>query len=101
MSNPVFSQKERNIIILLIVLVLGGILLYAVRGIFGAFLRTLVMYTLGRALSIFLIERWRWPKLLSAVLILILPVFIIVLPFRGIGTMLVRRPIALQASLAR
>lgn len=100
MNNPVFSQKERNIIILLIVLTLGGILLYATRGIFGAFLGTLVMYTLFRTLNIFLIERWRWPKPLSAVLIIILSVFIIVLPFIGIGSMLVRKAIALQENPA-
>lgn len=100
MNNPVFSQKERNIIILLIVLTLGGILLYATRGIFGAFLGTLVMYTLFRTLNIFLIERWRWPKPLSAVLIIILSVFIIVLPFIGIGSMLVRKAVALQENPA-
>lgn len=96
MNNPVFSQKERNIIILLIVLVLGAILLYAMRGIFSAILGTLVMYTLFRTLNIFLIEKWRWPKPLSAVVIIVLSLFIIVLPFVGIGSMLVRRAIELQ-----
>lgn len=96
MNNPVFSQKERNIIILLIVLVLGAILLYAMRGIFSAILGTLVMYTLFRTLNIFLIEKWRWPKPLSAVVIIVLSLFIIVLPFVGIGSMLVRKAIELQ-----
>src|SRR5690606_21019523 len=53
MSNPVFSQKQINIIILLIVVVLGGILLNTTRGVFGGFLGTLVMYTLFRTLEIF------------------------------------------------
>src|SRR5690606_31432837 len=96
MNNPVFSQKERNIIILLIVLVLGAILLYAMRGIFSAILGTLVMYTLFRTLNIFLIEKWRWPKPLSAMVIIILSLFIIVFPFVGIGSMLVRKAIELQ-----
>lgn len=95
-NNAVFSQKERNIIILIIVLVLGAILLYAMRGIFGAFLGTFVMYALFRNLNIFLIERWRWPKPLSAVFIIIISIFIIVLPFVGIGTMLVNRALELQ-----
>lgn len=100
MNNPVFSQKERNVIILLIVLALGGILLYATRGIFGAFLGTFIMYTLFRTLNIFFIEKWRWPKPLSAVVIIILSIFIIVLPFVGIGSMLVRKAIELQQNPA-
>src|SRR5690606_40486384 len=75
-SNPVFSQRERNIIILIIVIVLGAILLYALKGIYGAILGTLVMYTLFRKLNMFLIEKWRWPKPLSAVTIIILSIFI-------------------------
>src|SRR5690606_9914123 len=95
-NNAVFSQRERNIIILLIVIALGGILLYALKGIFGAILGTFVMYTLFRNLNRFFIEQWRWPKSLSAVVIIILSIFIIVLPFVGIGTMLINKAIALQ-----
>lgn len=96
MENAVFSQKERNIIILIIVLVLGAVLLYATRGLFGAFLGTMLMYTLFRNMNIFLIERWHWPKPLSAVFIIILSIFIIVLPFFGIGKMLFSKAIELQ-----
>lgn len=95
-SNPVFSQKERNIIILIIIILLGGFLVYALKGIFGAILGTFMMYTLFRNLNIFLIEKWRWPKPLSAVVIIIVSVFIIVLPFVGIGTMLVNKAVELQ-----
>ncbi|MFD2598407.1 AI-2E family transporter [Sphingobacterium corticis] len=96
MDNPVFSQKERNIIILIIVLVLGGIILYATRGLFGAFLGTMLMYTLFRKLNIFFIEKWCWPKAVSAITIIILSIFIIVLPFYGIGKMLFTKAIELQ-----
>src|SRR5690606_36704795 len=58
------------------------------------------MYTLFRTLNICLIERWRWPKPLSAVLNIILSVIIIVLPFIGIGSMLVGKAIALQENPA-
>ncbi|NQD70274.1 AI-2E family transporter [Sphingobacterium shayense] len=96
MNNSVFSQRERNIIILLIVIVLGAILLYAMRGLYGALLGTSVMYTLFRPLNRFLIERWLWPKPLSAIIIIVLSLFIIILPFLGIGSMLVRKAIELQ-----
>lgn len=99
-SKDVFSQKERNIIILIIVLVLGAIILYAMKGIFSAVLGTMVMYTLFRNLNIFLIERWQWPKALSSVVVIIISIFIIVLPFVGIGTMLVNKALELQKSPA-
>lgn len=99
-GKDVFSQKERNIIILLIVLALGAVILYATKGIFGAFLGAMVMYTLFRNLNIFLIERLKWPKSLSSVVVIILSIFIIVLPFVGIGTMLVNKAIELQKNPA-
>ncbi len=95
-NNDVFSQKERNIIILIIVLILGGIILYATSGIFEAFLGTMIMYTLFRNLNIYFIERWNWPKPVSAVVIIILSIFIIVLPFVGIGKMLIDKALELQ-----
>lgn len=95
-NNPVFSQKERNKIILIIVIVLGLFLAYAVKGIVGAILGTLVMYTLFRNLNIYLIEKLHWNKALSSVTIIIISVFIIVLPFIGIGTMLVNKAVELQ-----
>ena len=95
-NNPVFSQKERNIIILIIVILLGAVLLYALKGIFGAILGTFMLYTLFRNLNIFLIEKWRWPKSLSSIVIIILSLFIIVLPFVGIGTMLVNKAVELE-----
>lgn len=98
MNNAVFSQKERNIIILIIVLFLGAILLYALKGIFSAILGTLVMYTLFRNLNRFLIEKWRWPKSLSSVFIIFISLFIIVLPFVGIGSMLVNKARELQSN---
>ncbi|WP_140938035.1 AI-2E family transporter [Sphingobacterium lumbrici] len=98
MNNTVFSQKERNIIILIIVLFLGAILLYALKGIFSAILGTLVMYTLFRNLNRFLIEKWRWPKSFSSVFIILISLFIIVLPFVGIGSMLVNKARELQSN---
>lgn len=96
MNRAVFSQKERNIIILLIIIALAAVILYATKGIFGAVLGTLVMYTLFRKLNMFFIEKWRWPKSLSAVVVIVLSIFIIVLPFAGIGSMLVKKAMELQ-----
>lgn len=95
-TKDVFSQRERNIIILIIVIILGCVLLYALKGIYGAILGTMVMYTLFRSLNIFLVEKWRWPKSVASISIIIVSIFIIVLPFVGIGSMLVNKAMELQ-----
>lgn len=95
-NNEVFSQKERNIIILLIVLLLGGLIIYATKDILGAFLGTMVLYTLFRNLNIYLIEKWGWNKSFSSIFIIIISIFIIVLPFVGIGKMLIDKALELQ-----
>ncbi len=95
MSNSIFTQKERNIITLIILILLGIIIAYAVRGIIGALLGTIVMYTIFRPMNIWLVERLRWRRPIAAVIIIITSFLIIVLPFLGIGTMLTNKVVSL------
>lgn len=91
MPNSIFTQKERNNITLIILIILALVLMYAVRGIIGALLGTLVMYTIFRPMNIWLVDRLRWKRPLSAVLVIVTSFLIIVLPFLGIGTMLTNK----------
>jgi len=91
MSLPVFNQKERNVITLVLLILLGGIIVYAVRGIIGALLGTVVLYTLFRPLNSWLVLRLKWRRSLAAVLIIVLSFVIIVIPFLGIGALLATR----------
>lgn len=95
MASSVFSQKERNIITLVILILLGCILAYSVRGIIGALLGTMVMYTIFRPMNIWMIERLKWRRPIVAVIIIIVSFLIIVLPFLGIGTMLTNKVVDL------
>lgn len=95
MSSSVFTQKERNFITLVLLLLLGAVIAYAVRGIIGALLGTMVMYTIFRPLNIWLVERLKWRRPLAAVFIIIISFLIIVLPFLGIGTMLTNKIVEL------
>ncbi|PPK99469.1 AI-2E family transporter [Parapedobacter indicus] len=95
MSHSVFTQKERNIITLVLLLLLGVVIAYAVRGIIGALLGTMVMYTIFRPLNSWLVERLKWRRPLAAVFIIIISFLIIVLPFLGIGTMLTNKIVEL------
>ncbi|WP_379023229.1 AI-2E family transporter [Parapedobacter deserti] len=90
-----FNQKERNIITLVLLILLGATIAYAVRGIIGALLGTMVMYTIFRPLNIWMVERLKWRRSIAAVTIMVISFVIIVLPFLGIGTMLTNKIITL------
>lgn len=91
MTNDVFTQKERNIITLLIIILLSAILFFAVRGIIEAILGSFVLYTIFRPWNHFLIEKWKFKRPLSSVTLIFVSFLIIVLPLVGIGSMLVRK----------
>lgn len=95
MSNAVFTQKERNVITLVLLILLGLVLAFAVRGIIGALLGTMVMYTIFRPMNIWLVERLKWRRPIVALIIIIVSFLIIVLPFLGIGTMLANKIVSL------
>lgn len=95
MHSSVFTQKERNVITLVLLIVLSAILIYAVRGIIGALLGTFVMYTIFRPLNIWMVDRLHWKRPLVAVLLILLSFVVIVMPLLGIGTMLIRKVLSI------
>ena len=95
MSYSVFTQKERNVITLVLIVLLGIIIAYAVRGIIGALLGTMVMYTIFRPANIWMVERLKWRRPIVAIILIVVSFLIIVLPFLGIGTMLTNKIVAL------
>lgn len=95
MAYSVFNQKERNIITLVILILLGAVIAYAVRSIIGALLGTMVMYTIFRPMNSWLVEQLKWRRPIAAVVIMVISFVIIVLPFLGIGTMLTNKIVAL------
>lgn len=95
MSYAVFTRKERNIITLILLILLGLVIAFAVRGIIGALLGTMVMYTIFRPMNIWLVEKLKWRRPIAAVVIIVISFLIIVLPFLGIGTMLTNKIVSL------
>jgi predicted PurR-regulated permease PerM len=95
-SNDIFTQKERNIIVLVIIVLLGLFLAYATRGIIGAVLSTIVMYTIFRPVNRWMVETLKWRRPIVATLIIVISFIIIVVPFLGLGKMLIDKAIELQ-----
>ncbi|UKJ07880.1 AI-2E family transporter [Solitalea lacus] len=78
---PSFSLKERNNIILIILIALGAFLFYASLSVIEAVLGAIIFYTIFRPLHLFVVEKKNWKPGLSSIMIIILSFFIIVVPF--------------------
>jgi predicted PurR-regulated permease PerM len=95
---PVLSHQQRNNIILVSIIVLGCFLLYALSAIFSAILGAIVMYVMFRPLYLNITERRGWNKGLSALVIIVLSLFAIVIPFLLLSIMVVNKIISFKSS---
>jgi len=96
----IFSYKQRNNITLLIIIALGCVIAYALQGIFGSILSTLVLYTILRPGYIYLVDKRSWNKSFAAILLLFLSVVILILPFYALSTMVLEKVAELQSNPA-
>ncbi|MGB4773725.1 MAG: AI-2E family transporter [Daejeonella sp.] len=85
----IYSYKQRNIIVLLILVILGCFILYSLRNIGGAILSTIVLYTIFKPFYLLLTEKWGFKKWISATTIIISSLVIIVLPFLALSIMVI------------
>jgi predicted PurR-regulated permease PerM len=95
---PVLSHQQRNNIILVSIIVLGCFLLYALSAIFSAILGAIVMYVMFRPLYLNITERRGWNKGLSALIIIVLSLFAIVIPFLLLSIMVINKIISFKSS---
>ncbi len=87
----IYSYKQRNAIVLAILIVLGCFIVYSLRTIAGAILSAIVLYTIFRPVYIFLTGNWHVKKGMSALLIIVFSLVIIVLPFLALSLMVVNK----------
>lgn len=85
----IYSYKQRNTIVLAILIILGCFILYSLRTIAGTLLSTIVLYTIFVPVFSFLVEKWNIKRWLAASLIIILSFVIIVFPFLTLSLMVI------------
>lgn len=85
----VFSYKQRNVLVLLIIILLAGIILYSIKELFTAFLGSIILYTIFRPLYIYL--KKKIGSVFSAISIIVSSFIIIVIPFFTLSYMVVNR----------
>ena len=86
-----FDYKQRNNIVLIILIILGCAILYSLRTIAGAILSTVIMYTIFRPIYLALTVRWMWNRIAAAVAIILGSFVIIVLPFLTLSILVIKK----------
>lgn len=87
----IYTFKQRNTIILSILIILGVFIVYSLRMIAGALLSTVVLYTIFRPLYFYLTQQWRLNKIFSAVLLMVSSLVIIVFPFLTLSLLVINK----------
>ena len=87
----IYSYKQRNIIVLDILIILGCFIIYSLRAIAGSLLSTIVLYTIFRPVYLHLTGPWKFKRWLAAVIIIVLSLVIIVLPFLALSLMVIAK----------
>lgn len=85
----IYSYKQRNTIVLAILIILGCFILYSLRTIAGTLLSTIVLYTILVPLYTYLVTKWRMKKWLAATLMIIFSLVVLVLPFLTLSLMVI------------
>jgi len=94
--KPGFMEKIPNSIIrqvfhLALIVMIGGLLFWELRGFLPSFLGAYTLYILMRKPFIWLHARKNWPRPLSAVALMLLSIVVIVLPLNSVVRMLTAR----------
>ncbi len=87
----VFNYKQRNNILLVILILLGCFILYSVRSIAGSLLSTVVMYVIFRPVFFYLTEKKRLSRAFASILIIIASFIIIIGPFLTLSMLVISK----------
>ncbi len=87
----IYNYKQRNAIIVAILLILSALILYSAREIVGALLSTVVLYTISRPIFLFLIHKWGWKRWVAAVFMMLSSLIVIMLPFFALSMMVIHK----------
>lgn len=85
----VFSRKQRNNLVLIIIILLAVLILYSLRDLYSAFLGAIILYTLFKPLYLNL--KNKIGKVLSSVSIILISFVIFIIPFFTLSFMVVNK----------
>lgn len=103
-----YTAAQRRRILLVLTILLGGVLVWMMRGLLSSFLGAIVIYVLFRPVFAHLVVRWKWPYWVSTLVVMALSFASLVLPILVVGFMiagklrlLMNHPDVIEAVLKR
>jgi predicted PurR-regulated permease PerM len=90
----IFIGKQRNNIVLIILILLGVVILYSLKDLINAFLGSIILYTIFKPFFIYL--KKKIGRIFSAIFIIVTSFIIIIIPFFTISYMVVNRLTSLK-----
>lgn len=85
----IFSYKQRNDLVLVVLIILAGLIFFSLKGLFTAFLGAIVIYTLFKPVYLFLSTKMI--RALSATIVIVTSFIIIILPFFVLSYMVINK----------
>ncbi|MFD1629615.1 AI-2E family transporter [Pseudopedobacter beijingensis] len=86
---PVFTYKQRNNIVLIVILASAALILYSLKAYITAFLGAIVIYTIFKPIYLFMEKRI--PAYIAATIVIVVSFIIMVIPFFALGYMVVSK----------
>lgn len=84
----VFTYKQRNNLVLIVLIILAGVIIFSLRGLFTAFLGAIVIYTLFKPIYLYLCSK-KVLKCIAAASVILSSFIIIIMPFYALSYMII------------
>lgn len=88
-NDHIPARKVRQVLFLAIIGLLGWFIYREMQFMLGAFLGAVALYTLLRRPMFRMVYQWKWPKALSALLLILLTFIIIIMPLSWVVNFLI------------
>ncbi|MDI9366676.1 MAG: AI-2E family transporter [Flavobacterium sp.] len=98
MENNKQDYKINRYFFLAVIIVFAALLLWTLKEFFTAFLAAVMFYVLSKPLVYWLGKRWNWKRTNSAILVIIVSFFSILLPIGVFATMLYSKVVQVAAN---
>ncbi len=90
----IFIGKQRNSIVLIILILSGAVILYSLKDLINAFLGSIILYTIFKPLFIYL--KKKVGRIFSSIFVILISFIIIIIPFFTLSYMVVNRLTSLK-----
>ena len=90
-EENIYTPRQRHILLVVVLVALGGLVLFGLAGYLSAFLGAGILYVVLRPWWAALVHRHRWNRKMATTLLLLFTIVALVIPFYTLSTMLFDR----------